>query len=100
MLCTTLALAIAEVAAALNCRIEIKKVLRCSSVGAEAADAISKGDFLKFRRLKPRSNMNPARVPRVLEDWVQDPREDRLGERLLKVLHMEKNMMGHYSAFK
>ena len=32
MLCTTLALAIAEVAAALNCRIKIKKVLTCSSV--------------------------------------------------------------------
>ena len=46
MLCTTLALAISEVSAAINCRLEIVKVMRCSTVGAEAADAISKADFI------------------------------------------------------
>ena len=77
MLCTTLALAISEVAAAINCRLEIKKVMRCSTLGAEAADAISKADFLKLRRLKPLSNMHPAEVPQVLVDWVKRCWENR-----------------------
>ena len=101
MLCTTLALAISEVAAAINCRLEIKKVMRCSTVGAEAADAISKADFIKFRGLKPGSDMDPSPVPRVLEEWVQNPREDRmLGQRLIKELGLERNILGHHSWFK
>ena len=100
MLCTTLALAISEVAAAINCRLEIKKVMRCSTLGAEAADAISKADFLKLRRLKPLSNMHPAKVPQILVDWVQRPVEDReLGGRLLAEMGVHKNELGHHSAF-
>ena len=101
MLCTTLALAISVVASSINCRLEIIKVRRCSTLGAEAADAFSKADFIKFRRLKPLSNLNPAIVPRTLVDWVLNPVEDReLGDRLLRELGIEKNVMGHHSAFR
>ena len=74
--------------------------MRCSTLGAEAADAISKADFLKLRRLKPLSNMHPAEVPQVLVDWVQRPVEDReLGGRLLAEMGVRKNELGHHSAF-
>jgi hypothetical protein len=100
MLCTTLALAICEVAVAINCKLEIKKVMRCSTQGARAADALSKGDFMKFRRLKPKSDANPARVPQVLWEWVQNPVEDRkLGEKLLVEMGVRKNELGIHSAF-
>ena len=101
MLCTTLALAISEVAAAINCRLEIVKVMRCSTVGAEAADAISKADFIKLRRLKPKSSLHPAPVPQVLKDWVLDPVEDRsLGAQLLEELGVQRNDLGHHSSYK
>ena len=100
MLCTTLALAISELAAALNCRLEVRKVMRCSTIGAEAADAVSKADFLRFRRTMPGSNLNPAPVPEVLVGWVQNPVEDRrLGERLLSEMGVRKNELGHHSSF-
>ena len=101
MLCTTLALAISEVAAAINCRLEIVKVMRCSTVGAEAADAISKADFIKLRRLKPKSSLHPAPVPQVLKDWILDPVEDRsLGAQLLEELGVQRNDLGHHSSYK
>ena len=100
MLCTTVALAISELAAALNCRLEIRKVMRCSTAGAEAADAVSKADFLRLRRTMPGSNLDPAPVPEVLVGWVQNPVEDRrLGERLLSEMGVRKNELGHHSSF-
>ena len=101
MLCTTLALAISEVAVSINCQLEIRKVTRCSTVGAEAADAVSKGDFVRFRRLKPQSNLNPGKVPQALVDWVNDPQEDRrLGDRILQEMGVAKNTMGLYSSYR
>ena len=101
MLCTTLALAISEVAVSINCQLEIRKVTQCSTVGAEAADAVSKGDFVRFRRLKPQSNLNPGKVPQALVDWVNDPQEDRrLGDRILQEMGVAKNTMGLYSSYK
>ena len=77
MLCTTVALAISEVAAGINCKLELVKIRRCSTEPAEAADAISKADWNRFRRKMTRANARPARVPRVLEEWVRNPVEDR-----------------------
>jgi hypothetical protein len=100
MLCTTLVLAISEVAAALGCRLEIRKVTRCSTEGSRAADAISKGDFIKFRRIKPRSTLDPAPVPRSLTEWVRNPVEDMdLGKKLLGELGLRRNEFGHHSSF-
>ena len=101
MLCTTLALAISEVAVSINCKLEIRKVTRCSTVGAEAADAVSKGDFLRFRRLKPQSKMNPGKVPRALVDWVNNPREDKgLGARILGEMGVDRNVLGPHSCYR
>ena len=77
MLCTTLTLAISEVAASINCKVEIVKITRCSNQLAEAADAISKVDFWRMRRMMPGANMEPARVPTELVRWVKNPVADR-----------------------
>ena len=49
MLCTTIALALSEVAASLDCKLEVVKVRRCSTREAEAADAISKAGWRRFK---------------------------------------------------
>ena len=85
MLCTTLALAISEVSSAINCKLEITKIRRCSDRQAEAADAVSKADWGLFRRVMPQADLTLVRVPITLAGWIQDPVEDRrLGERILK----------------
>ena len=100
MLCTTIALAISEVAASIGCKLEVVKIRRCSNVPSKAADAISKVDWNRFCQLMPRANPLPARVPRELIKWVQNPVADRtLGERLLKEMKVERNILGHISSF-
>ena len=100
MLCTTLALAVSEISAAINCKLEITKIKRCSNDQAEAADAVSKADWARFRRLMPRANMEPARIPVTLVRWIQDPVEDRkLGERILKEMGFGRNPFGHHDNF-
>ena len=100
ILCSTLALAISEIAAAINCRIEIVQITRCSTRLAEAADAISKGDIRKLRSLVPNTSPAPARVPKVLISWVANPVGDRkLGEKLLAEMRVAKNLLGHQTAF-
>jgi hypothetical protein len=48
-LCTTIVKAAASVAAALACRLVVTKIRQCSSPGAVMADALSQGDFRRFR---------------------------------------------------
>ena len=60
MLCTTLVLAISQVAAALQCQLEVRKITRCSTIQAEAADALSKAAFRTFRHLMPKSTPAPS----------------------------------------
>ena len=100
MLSTTVALAISEVAASINCQLEIVKITRCSNALAEAADAVSKADFYKMRRLMPGASIGPARVPRALLVWVNNPVEDRnLGARILREMGVERNILGYQGAF-
>ena len=100
MLCTTIALALSEVAASLDCKLEVVKVRRCSTREAEAADAISKADWRRFKRLMPLSNPGSAMVPVTLSKWVEAPVEDRtLGERILKELGVRRSTLGHHRSY-
>ena len=100
MLSTTVALALSEVATAIDCRLEVVKVRRCSTRQAEAADAISKADWRRFRKLMPQSRLGPAMVPVTITNWIQNPVEDpHLGERILRELGVRKTMLGHHSNY-
>ena len=100
ILSTTVALAISEVAASINCKLEIVKIKRCSNDLAEAADALSKADFGRMRRLLPGANVGPAKVPRALLMWVNNPVGDKdLGAKLLREMGIERNILGYQGAF-
>lgn len=100
MLCTTLVCAISEVAASINCNLEIVKIRRCSTVLADAADAVSKAEFHRMRRLMPGASPGPARVPMVLLQWVDNPVADRqLGARLLREMGVERNILGYQGMY-
>ena len=95
MLCTTLALAIQEVAESINCELEIAKIKRCSNVQASAADAISKAEWRRFRQLMPGATPEPAKVPLTLLCWVQNHVEDcTLGEKILREMGVRRDILG------
>ena len=88
-LSTTVVTALATVAAGLGCKVEIRKILRCSTALAGMADALSKADFRRFRSLASSEGLGlplePLRVPVALRAWLEDPVPDwGLGERLLQ----------------
>ena len=88
-LCCTLINAIHEVARAIGCEVEIRKIRRCSDKGSTAADNLSKADFRSFKRLIPAANKQPELVPEAFLSWMEDPKQDRfLGKRIVK--QMEK----------
>lgn len=96
MLCTTLVVAINQVAAAVNCRVEIRKIKRCSTPGARAADAISKAAFSSFRHEMPGASEWPAEMPEVLLDWIRNPVEDRLlGQKVLQEMGRNVKVVGY-----
>ena len=100
-LATTLALAISEVAASIDCKLEIVKIRRCSNVPASAADAISKAEWTRFRRLMPGASVAPAKVPLALVSWVQDPVADRdLGQKILAQMGLVRTILGHRDNYK
>ena len=100
MLSTTVVLAIHKVACALNCNIEIVKIRRCSDRLTQAADALSKTQFSKFRKLVPEANVEPGRIPSEIVKWIENPREDRyLGERILKEIGMKGSMLGRHGFY-
>ena len=43
--------AIAAVSAAVGCEVEVRKISRCSDVGSQLADHLSKGEFGSCRQL-------------------------------------------------
>ncbi len=67
-LSTTVVKAIAGVAAGLGCRVDLVKVGRCSSPATEMADALSKGDFDRFRNTQGGAEFSsqPESVPLAL----------------------------------
>ena len=91
-LSTTLVRALNVVATGLGCRVDIVKITRCSTAGADMADALSKFDLARFWAVAEREPgwqipLQPALVPRALQDWIGNPVEDEeLGSRLLDAL--------------
>jgi hypothetical protein len=98
--CTTLVKALSSVAAALDCRLEIHKIRRCSTPGAVMADAISQGDFRRLRAAAAAANWGlmptPQPVPLALRRWVCRPRpDDDLGLRLIAELCKHSPFLGY-----
>jgi hypothetical protein len=92
-LCTTLVKAIATVAAGLGCRLDIRKITRCS---VPAADALSKADFGRFRRLAGGLPAEPLWAPRSILAWIQNPvRNDHLGDEVLRELRQRTLVLGY-----
>ena len=86
-LSTTIVKAIATIAAGLGCRLDIVKILRCSSPGADMADALSKADF-GFWSTNDSEDfgcpLNPGWIPVSLLSWLEAPSVDEaLGSRIL-----------------
>ena len=76
-----------HVAVALGTRAYVRKIRRCSTAKAEAADALSKNDLEKFRRLVPDSEELPRVVPRTVLTWLQKPYVDfDLGRKIVAEL--------------
>ena len=72
-LCTTIVKAIAYVASHLNCRLDIQKILRCSSNESIMADSISKGDFKSFLKIWNKPLPEPNHIPKSLISWISNP---------------------------
>ena len=83
--------AIAVIAGGIGCQITVEKITRCSDVGSELADSLSKGDFQRFHAIS-HSNAwslpsDMAWVPWALKQWVSNPRpDDDLGHKILQEL--------------
>ena len=91
--------AISTIAAAIGCKVELAMITRCSTTGAQLADALSKGKFDTFKSIAQRDNFSVpdglAVVPKTLLQWVADPREDDfLGDRILEELAMNMDILG------
>ena len=82
---------VSAVAAGLGCRVEVRKITRCSDVGSQLADHLSKGNFGECRRLAQQTGwplgVEPARLPVALVKWIDKPCPDReLGHNILREL--------------
>ena len=99
-LSSTLVSAMADLAAGLGCRVQVQKVLRCSSPLARMADALSKSDMPRFWGVAAEFGgfgltLAPLPIPVPLLRWVQRPREDfDLGRRLLADLAQRGPVLG------
>ena len=65
------------VTVALRCKAYVVEITRCSTTNAEAADALSKSDFKRFRSLLPQAEQFPREVPGAFLTWLRAPSEDR-----------------------
>ena len=76
-----------HVSVALGTRAYVRKIRRCSTDKAEAADALSKNDMDRFRRLVPDAEELPRAVPRTVLTWLQKPYVDfDLGRKIVAEL--------------
>ena len=101
-LCNTIVMAVSTVCAGLGCRLDIKKVSRCSSTGPLLADMLSKATFTEFRTLAREKmwhlNTEPAKIPVSLLEWLQCPVVDELlGHKILQELATQGNVLGYSS---
>jgi len=102
-LCNTIVIAVSTICAGLGCRLDIRKVSRCSSTGPLLADMLSKAKFTEFRALAQEKrwelNTEPARIPITLLNWLQHPVSDELlGHKILQELATRGNVLGYSSA--
>jgi hypothetical protein len=98
-LCNTLVKAIGTVAAGIGCHLHVEKITRCSTPAADMADALSKADFSRFRRISRDSGypaaVAPAAVAGQLLAWLANPVEDeQLGVRLLAEIAKQGQVLG------
>ena len=86
-LSSTVVKAVYDLSRHLNCSVFIKKVARCSTRGAKAADCLSKGEFREFFWCSPESPVDPMRIPAVLVRWLTWPVVDlSLGTKIAREL--------------
>ena len=86
-LSSTVVKAVFDLAQLLNTSPFVTKVARCSTRGAAAVDALSKGEFDVFFRLSPKSGPEPLRIPGTLVRWLNAPVvDDNLGQRIAEDL--------------
>ena len=89
-LCNIIIVALYQVSIALDCELFIENITRCSNTGAEAADALSKFDILRFRKNMPEADLAPQEVPGSLLVWLENPVPDRLlGDRILREMKVK-----------
>jgi len=98
-LSNTLVKALATVAAAVGCRVDIQKIRRCSTPGAIIADALSKGAFGAVRQFGREFGWPlaaaPASIPRSILRWLVNPvADDELGQKILAELSRSVNILG------
>jgi hypothetical protein len=99
-LSTTLVKAVATVASGIGCWVEIVKITRCSTAGADMADALSKADFTRFWSLSDGAGFDcpvgPAWVPVSLVAWLESPCPDEgLGQRILGEISLRTCVLGY-----
>ena len=87
-LSSVLVRALYEVSCALNCRVDIAKVQRCSDNGSIMADALSKAEFLKFQEVATSTGIIMTErgfpVPEALLQWVNNPENNwQLGRQII-----------------
>jgi hypothetical protein len=99
-LCTTIAKAMATVAASIGCKMEVLKITRCTGAGAKMADQLSKAHFRSFRETAAAAGwalqLEPARIPRALLLWLDRPvPDDQLGARILHEIGASRRLAGY-----
>jgi len=87
-LSSTIVRAIGHICAGIGCRLEIRKITRCSAPGPLMADYLSKAQFGEFRRCAEAArwplNTEALRIPPALLYWLHSPTHDwDLGHRIL-----------------
>jgi len=93
-LSTTIVKAVALIAATLGCQVVVEKIARCSDKGSVMADALSQGDFRRFREQGPMKT-EPATIPKEVLKWCVKPVVDEnLGITILRALSQEQKILG------
>ena len=99
-LLSTVAKATAVVAMALQCELEVVKVTRCSTQGAKAADALSRGDDKGHRSRQPQAARHPGKTSKALRKWLERPPPDgELGKRIVEEMGRRVSDIGLVARF-
>ena len=81
----TVAKALYDVGIGLGAVVKVIKTRRCSSIGEDVADALSKGHWERAWSQMPHKNEDPSRIPVAILKWISNPVKDmNLGYKILK----------------